>query len=393
MKRIITAFLAFTVIFYGNFSIALADGDTEDTVSSNSILAETVDITNAKGALLLEADTNKILYSRNANAKLPMASTTKIMTAILAIENLDLDSVVTVDDRASGIQGSSMYLGKGEKISVRNLIYGLMLTSGNDAAVELSILVAGSPEKFAELMNKKAVEIGALNTNFVNPNGLPVANHYTTAYDLAIIASYAMKNETFRKVVSTEYMKIPWEGKAWDRVLKNKNKILWQYEGGNGIKTGYTDAAGRCLVSSAKRDGMQLICVVLNCPDMFGDSMKILDYGFNNYERLKVYFSGQELGEVKVNEGTSNLFKATASCDIIVTIKKSDEDKIKTSVSLPSEIVAPIKNGQKIGSVKITLNDKTIAEEDVLYTGEEISKTDYNYYLNNILSKYLKGVF
>lgn len=393
MKRIITAFLAFTVIFYGNFSIALADGDTEDTVSSNSILAETVDITNAKGALLLEADTNKILYSRNANAKLPMASTTKIMTAILAIENLDLDSVVTVDDRASGIQGSSMYLGKGEKISVRNLIYGLMLTSGNDAAVELSILVAGSPEKFAELMNKKAVEIGALNTNFVNPNGLPVANHYTTAYDLAIIASYAMKNETFRKVVSTEYMKIPWEGKAWDRVLKNKNKILWQYEGGNGIKTGYTDAAGRCLVSSAKRDGMQLICVVLNCPDMFGDSMKILDYGFNNYERLKVYSTGQELGEVKVNEGTSNLFKATASCDIIVTIKKSDEDKIKTSVSLPSEIVAPIKNGQKIGTVKITLNDKTIAEEDVLYTGEKISKTDYNYYLNNILSKYLKGVF
>jgi len=393
MKRIITAFLAFTVIFYGNFSIALADGETDDAVSSNSILAETVDITNAKGAILLEADTNKILYSRNADAKLPMASTTKIMTAILAIENLDLDSVVTVDDRASGIQGSSMYLGKGEKISVRNLLYGLMLTSGNDAAVELSILVAGSPEKFAELMNKKAVEIGALNTNFVNPNGLPVANHYTTAYDLAIIASYAMKNETFRKVVSTEYMKIPWEGKAWDRVLKNKNKILWQYEGGNGIKTGYTDAAGRCLVSSAKRDGMQLICVVLNCPDMFNDSMKILDYGFNNYERLKVYSTGQELGEVKVNEGTSNLFKATASCDIIVTIKKSDEDKIKTSVSLPSEIVAPIKNGQKIGSVKITLNDKTIAEEDVLYTGEEISKTDYNYYLNNILSKYLKGVF
>lgn len=393
MKRIITAFLAFTVMFYGNFSIALADGETDETVSSSSVLAETVDITNAKGAVLLEADTNKILYSRNANAKLPMASTTKIMTAILAIENLDLDSVVTVDDRASGIQGSSMYLGKGEKISVRNLLYGLMLTSGNDAAVELSILVAGSPEKFAELMNKKAVEIGALNTNFVNPNGLPVANHYTTAYDLAIIASYAMKNETFRKVVSTEYIKIPWEGKAWDRVLKNKNKILWQYEGGNGIKTGYTDAAGRCLVSSAKRDGMQLICVVLNCPDMFNDSMKILDYGFNNYERLKVYSTGQELGEVKVNEGTSNLFKATASCDIIITIKKSDEDKIKTSVSLPSEIVAPVKNGQKIGSVKITLNDKTIAEEDVLYTGDEIYKTDYNYYLNNILSKYLKGVF
>ena len=384
MKKTVAAFITCCMLFSFGITTSFAE-TTEDTKAAA--------LTNAKGAVLLDADTNKILYEKDANAKMPMASTTKVMTAILAIENLDLDKIVTVDERAYAVEGSSMYLEKGEKISVKNLLYGLMLTSGNDAAIELSILVSGSPEKFAELMNEKAREIGANNTNFVNPNGLPAKNHYTTAYDLAIIASYAMKNETFRQIVSTEYIKIPWDGKAWDRVLKNKNKILWQYEGGNGIKTGYTDAAGRCLVSSAKRDGMQLICVVLNCPDMFGDSMSILDYGFKNYERLKVFSSGQEIGDVKVNEGTSNLFKATVACDIMITINKSDEERVKSTITLPNEINAPVLNGQKIGSIEVTLDGVSLAKSDILYSGSDIIRKDYKYYLDGILTRYFKGEY
>ncbi len=397
MKKIVTALLSCLLLLNTCITVAFADGtdDAEDTQAVN-IMDEinSVSLTGAKGAILIEADTNKILYAKNAEAQMPMASTTKIMTAILALENLDLDSIVSVDERAYAVEGSSMLLEKGEKISVRNLLYGLMLTSGNDAAVELAILVSGSTEKFAEQMNAKAVELGALNTNFVNPNGLPTGknNHYTTAHDLAIIASYAMRNETFKQIVSTEYIKIPWEGKAWDRVLKNKNKILWQYEGGNGIKTGYTDAAGRCLVSSAKRDGMQLICVVLNCPDMFGDSMSMLDYGFNNYERLKVISSGQDLGEVKVNTGTSNLFHATAACDIIVTINKKDEANVKTNISLTKEIDAPVFSGQKIGSIEVTLDGKVLSSSDIVYDGPDIYRKDYMYYLKGILSDYFNFI-
>lgn len=381
MRNIIAALVTCCLLFGSGTTTALAE--TTDTAEN---------LTNAKGAILIEADTNKVLYEKNPDVKLPMASTTKIMTAILAIENLDLDTIVSVDERASGIEGSSMYLGVGEKISVRNLLYGLMLRSGNDAAIELSILVAGSTEKFAELMNEKAVEIGALDTNFVNPNGLPVDNHYTTAHDLALIASYGMKNETFREVVSTQYIKMPWDGNTYDRVLKNKNKILWKYDGGNGIKTGYTDEAGRCLVSAANRDGMQLICVVLNCPDMFTDSMNMLDYGFKNYERFKVLSSGEELGEVKVNEGTSSMFKAAAPYDIMVTIKKSDEENIKTNITIPQTVDAPITNGQAVGSIEVTLDNDVLTTSDILYNGPDIIKTDYQYYLNGILSKYFNGL-
>lgn len=381
MKKIIAALITCCLFFGSGTTTALAE--TTDT---------TENLTNAKGAILIEADTNKVLYEKNADAKLPMASTTKVMTAILAIENLDLDTIVAVDERASGIEGSSMYLGVGEKISVRNLLYGLMLRSGNDAAIELAILVSGSTEEFAELMNKKAVEIGALDTNFANPNGLPVDNHYTTAHDLALIASYAMQNETFREVVSTQYIKMPWDGNTYDRVLQNKNKILWKYEGGNGIKTGYTDEAGRCLVSAAYRDGMQLICVVLNCPDMFTDSMNMLDYGFENYERFKVLSSGEELGEVKVNEGTSSIFKATAPYDIMVTIKKCDEENVKTNITIPQTVDAPITDGQTIGSIEVTLGNDVLTTSDILYNGPDIIKTDYQYYLNGILSKYFNGL-
>ena len=206
-----------------------------------------------------------------------MASTTKIMTAILAIEMGDLADVVTVSPRAAGVEGSSIYLERGEKLTLEDLLYGLMLRSGNDAAVAIAEHIGGTVENFANLMNRKAYQIGARNTHFVNPHGLHDDKHYTTAYDLALISAYAMENPVFRVIVSTKQKKIPWEGRNYSRVLQNKNALLWDYEGANGIKTGYTKISRRCLASAALRFGMQLVCVVLDCQPWFEDSMALLD--------------------------------------------------------------------------------------------------------------------
>ena len=208
-----------------------------------------------------------------------MASTTKIMTAIVTIENLDLDRIVAVDDRAIGIEGSSIYLKQGEEISVRALLYALMLRSANDAAAALAYEISGSTEDFALLMNEKAAELGLSDTNFENPHGLDSENHYTTAHDLAIISAYAMSNQTFREIVSSRKALI--ESSAEKRMLINHNKMLSYYDGCIGIKTGYTKKSGRSLASAAERDGATLICITINAPDDWNDHKKLFDYGFS----------------------------------------------------------------------------------------------------------------
>lgn len=227
--------------------------------------------------IAMELDHSTLLYGKNIDRKLPMASTTKIMTALIVCEDCNLDEVITVPDEAVGVEGSSIYLKQGEEISVRDLLYGLMLVSGNDAACALAIHHSGSVELFVKKMNEKAKELGAENTNFVNPNGLPDDNHYTTAYDLCKIALAALKNEEFAQVVSTKHYK------GQFRCFTNKNKLLTTLDGANGVKTGYTVKAGRCLVSSAKRENMQVVCVVLNCYDMFERSTEIINDCFENF--------------------------------------------------------------------------------------------------------------
>ena len=229
-------------------------------------------------SISMERQTRTVLSENNADEKLPMASTTKIMTALIICEDCDPDKVVTVPDEAVGEEGSSIYLKRGENIDVRDLLYGLMLRSGNDAAASLAIIHSGSIDEFAKKMNARARELGAVDTNFVNPSGLPDDNHYTTARDLCTIACAAMDNALFRQVVSTK----SWHGKY--RSYANKNKTLYDYDGATGIKTGYTIKAGRCLVSSAMRGEMEVVCVVLNEPDMYGKSFSLLDGAFENYE-------------------------------------------------------------------------------------------------------------
>lgn len=275
MKRIVVLFLAALTALYcvacGSLS-AIAEAERISTEINSS----------AASMALVDGDTGELIYSKNCDAKREPASTTKICTAITVLENWSLlDLPVPIPDEAIGIEGSSLYLQKGEMLSVRDLLYGLMLQSGNDCAVALAVIVGGSVDGFVKLMNETAKMAGATNTNFVNPHGLHHDDHYTTARDLCAISYYAMKNEVFREIVGTKRHRTPYHNHDYDRNFPNKNKILYNYDGGNGIKTGYTRASGRCLVSSATRDGKMYICTVLNCYDMFEECMRLMDRAFN----------------------------------------------------------------------------------------------------------------
>lgn len=270
-----------------------------------SVYKPTFASASATAEIAMELTTGTTLCERNADAKLPMASTTKIMTAIIIIEDCDLDEELTVDDRAVGVEGSSIYLKKDEQIDVRDLLYGLMLRSGNDSAAALAIHHSGSIEKFVDVMNSRAKQIGANDTSFANPSGLPDENHYTTARDLCKIACYAMRNETFKEVVGTKN----YAGKF--RSYINKNKMLTRCEGANGVKTGYTLKAGRCLVSSCEREGMDVVCVVLNCPEMYERSCEIFDDCFSKFSLVKI-------DENNVFMSDRVLCKVQNSCNFII---------------------------------------------------------------------------
>ncbi len=289
----------------------------------------------AGAEIAMELTTRTVLTESNADKRMPMASTTKIMTAIIIAEDCNLDEEITVPDAAVGVEGSSIYLKKDERIDVRDLLYGLMLRSGNDSAVALAIHHSGSVENFVNVMNERAKRIGADNTNFKNPSGLPDDEHYTTARDLCNIACYAMNNEIFREVVSSKSH----VGKF--RSFENKNKMLYRYEGANGVKTGYTLKAGRCLVSSAERDGMDVVTVVLNCYDMYERSSAILDQCFYAYKLL-------ELNENTVFMSDRVLCKLSKTQNLVVKNTESLQIRIKSTVTEKK-----IKKGDRVGILEI----------------------------------------
>ncbi|HOV69840.1 MAG TPA: D-alanyl-D-alanine carboxypeptidase family protein [Clostridia bacterium] len=310
---------------------------------------------NASGAVLMEANSNRVLYSKNPHKRLPMASTTKIMTAIIAIENSNPEETVTVGANAVGVEGSSIYLQAGEKLKLGDLLYGLMLASGNDAAVAIAEHVGGSVERFVEMMNKKAQELGLKNTHFTNPSGLHNPNHYTSAYDLAKLACYGMKNEMFREITSTKVKRIPWQGRDYPRFLRNKNRILNEYAGGNGIKTGFTKAAGRCLVASAQRNGMQLVCAVINAPDMFADCMAMMDWGFENYKLRELVKAGEVKATVGVvgNKRVKSVDLVTAQ-DFKYIMSEDEANRVEYRVNIPAQrLYAPVSLGQDAGVLEI----------------------------------------
>lgn len=314
------------------------------------------------GEIVMELNSNRVLYELNSRDKKYMASTTKILTAITIIENCNLNDIVTVTKETVGVEGSSIYLVEGEKLSVKDLLYGLMLRSGNDCAETLAVFCSKSIETFANLMNETAHKIGANDSNFVNPHGLHDDNHYTTAYDLALISCYAMKNDVFREIVATKTVKIPHIKREYGRTLVNKNKMLTEFEGSNGIKTGYTKNAGRCLVSSCIRNGMELICVVLNCPPMFEKSKNLLTNCFNNYKNYKLVESDFIVGFAECDNTNIAL---TIKNDVILPLTKEEFDSVNIVYDYPKVIKNCEITDKEVGFVKIYYKNNLIFKEKI----------------------------
>jgi len=320
----------------------------------------------AHSAVLIEPTTGRILYEKNAHERMSMASTTKIMTAICAIESGMLDSKIEVDPSAVGVEGSSIYLKHGEHLTLRELVYGLMLSSGNDAAVAIACAVSGGVEEFAHLMNETAQKIGVRNTSFMNPNGLDEENHYTTAYDLAVITAYGLKNQEFKEIVSTYEKTISHEGYNYLRKLQNHNKLLRMYEGCIGVKTGFTKKSGRCLVSAAERNGVTLVAVTLKAPDDWNDHMTMLDYGFSKASSETVLKKDEYLKTLTVSGGVKKTVKAICEDDVNIIKTDGEINKVTFKYEIKDTIDAPVSYREKLGVVSIYLDGCHITDADVV---------------------------
>ena len=320
----------------------------------------------AQKAILMDATTGRILYEQNADSQSLIASTTKIMTALVVCEQCNVLDRMRIPKEAVGIEGSSMYLQEGEVLTIQELLYGLMLHSGNDAAVALAIYCGGTVEGFAQLMNDKARQLGMNNTHFENPNGLDAPGHYSTARDLAILASYAMNNPIFSKTVSTKNITIG------QRYLHNHNKLLWQFEGADGVKTGYTRAAGRILVSSALRDGRRLVAVTINAPDDWNDHRALLQQGLSGFAHCSIVQAGQIVGHAEIAGGTCGSVELLAADSFDYALAPNE----KVSIAVPGIgfVYAPVTAGAEAGFAHICVDGKSVGKVPLIY-GRTIEKT------------------
>jgi D-alanyl-D-alanine carboxypeptidase (penicillin-binding protein 5/6) len=340
----------------------------------------------AQGAILMDAKTGQVLYDRNMNKKLAPASTTKIMTAIIAIESGRLDETTRVSAHAAATGGSSLNLYPGQTITLRELVTGLLLRSGNDAAVAIAEHLAGSVDVFVEIMNKKALSIGAIHTQFRNPHGLSAPNHLSTAYDLASIARYALLNPTFSQIVSTKETNIEWldrKGKNHNRNLRNTNKLLWMLADADGVKTGTTNMAGPCLVSSATRDNQRLIAVVLHDHSRWYDSMQLLKYGFDQYDLYEYAEDGAVFAALPIENGMTDMVDALVAGPGSLVVAATDYPAVTVEVDLPEKIKAPVYQGQKIGEIVFYVQDKAVKTVD-LVAGSTVEE----YTINKILLRH-----
>lgn len=343
--------------------------------------------TSAKALCLIEASSGRVLAEKNSNASLPMASTTKIMTAITALDNCEnIDEVFEVSPKAIGVPGTSLYLRKGEKHSLRDLLYGLMLVSGNDASVAIGEHVSGSVEHFVDQMNFTAHRLGLKHTHFENTHGLDEDGHYTSAYDLAKIAAYALENPVFKEIVSTQNKKIT-SADGKDRYLANKNKLLRTFDGAIGVKTGFTDDAGRCLVSAAERDGMRLICVVLNCGPMFEDCARLLEWGFENYKMYDLTQKVEFYPELVVEGGEKQSVKIGHNHTFMYPLADWELDKISTNVQIVPSLKPVLKAGSEVGKFEI-LFDKELLFSGNIVTMEDVKARSFEQRIFDILDQW-----
>ena len=385
-KKFIFTF-AICIFLLSNWSFGK---DTENNI-------EDIDI-NSRSCVVLDRKSKTILFGKNENKQVKMASTTKIMTAIVIIENYDLNKEITVSKKAAGTGGSRLGLRTGDKITVHDLLYGLLLRSGNDAAVALAETVGGSIEGFAELMNQKAKELNLKNTHFESPHGLDSDGHYTTAYELALITDYALQNSTFAKIVGTKNYTITING--YPKALTNTNELLGNLNGVYGVKTGFTNGANRCLVSSCKRGDMDIICVVLGADTKnfrTQDSIKLIEYAFANYEHVNIKeIADKELSALRnkysssffVDKGISNKisFEISNIDTPILPIKKDLVGNITTESFLNTNLIAPVHKDEILGYIKIVSNNNVIANFDIICKSE-ISKRSVIDYLKLFMQR------
>lgn len=313
----------------------------------------------ASSAILMDAQSGRILYEKDAYTRRSIASTTKLLTALVAVESTpDLSRVVTIT-ADHWAEGTSMYLKPGEEVTLEDLLYGLLLQSGNDAALAIATGCAGDVETFVEWMNQWAADLGMENSHFANPNGLDDEDHYSTAYDMALLARAVLENKTLSGIVATR------SATRAGRSLSNHNKLLWQYEGCNGMKTGYTTEAGRTLVSSATRNGQTLICVTLNAPNDWADHRALLDYGFEEWPLRQLVAGGKMLRMLPVTGSLIPQVQIMTAADAAYPL--SAQEQVRVTVTLPETVSAPLSKGEAAGKMTFFLGEQVIGETELIY--------------------------
>ncbi|MBQ4131888.1 MAG: D-alanyl-D-alanine carboxypeptidase [Clostridia bacterium] len=347
--RKITMFLLVFILAFCHFGI---------TASAIDVLS-----VSAKSAVVICTDTREVLFEKSAKQKMPMASTTKIMTALILAEQPDLSKTVEVTKQMVTVEGSSMGLLAGDTVSYRDLLYGMLLASGNDAANTVAFVLGGSVEGFAKMMNKKAREIGLENTNFVTPSGLDDENHYTTAYDLALLTSVALKNTAFRTACGSKQAVLYYGNPPYKRTLTNHNKLLGNFDGAIGVKTGFTKKSGRCLVTAAERDGKGVIAVTLNAPDDWSDHKALLVYGLSETERLNI--NNDDITDIipVVSSDADHLRIKAEPMSLCVSAKS--KNSVKRVVEMERFLYAPVKAGQTVGKISYYLGNTLIGSSNI----------------------------
>ena len=401
MKKILYSILIFLLILL-NFSTVCADDvdnevDFEDAIEVTASNVSELPKTNSRRYIVYDRISKSMIIGKNEDVKSAMASTTKIMTTIVILEKADLNEKVTVSAKAGGTGGSRLGLKRGDKASVRDLLYGLMLRSGNDAAVALAEHVGGSVKGFAELMNEKAIELGLTNTHFVTPHGLDDANHYTTALELAKLTDYAMNNETFVKIVGTKSTTIYINNQS--RQINNTNELLGVLNGVVGVKTGFTNNAGRCLVTETKRNNMDIITIVLGADtkkDRTKDSVNLIEYTFSKYKMynleeqiIKEFNKWKNINEKRIliiNGKTSNPKLALGAIEK-ATIPICDNDKIEYSINALTEVEAPVEQWNVMGTLTVKLNGEILENIDIVNVNE-VQKRDWKDYFKIVLNRF-----
>ena len=399
--KLIKFYIVFVLCIFLFTTTAYADIDSSEEIDFNEIKQEIIETSsnatdipniNSRAAIVIDRNSKAILYGKSETEQRKMASTTKIMTAIVVLENTNLSGIVTISKKAANTGGSVLGIKTGDKISVCDLLYGLLLVSGNDTAVALAEHVGGSIEGFADMMNKKAAELGLTNTHYVTPHGLDNDNHYTTAYELAILTDYALNNKTFYNYVATKSYTINING--YPKTLRNTNELLGNLDGVYGVKTGFTNGANRCLVTSCKRGNLDIICIVLGADSKkfrTQDSIKLIEYCFSNYEVINLkqivddYFNNwkaQNLDKISVFKGVSNNIDVHLKDFNYEYYPVDKKYKNNTYINIDCNYVfeAPLQANTVIGTMEINIGENNVLKFDILNTINIDKKNTLNYF-------------